>query len=403
MRKDGEFLPWLFKLKVQEVEMNKLTLTIFWLVKYVVGDFDIVHFDPNEVLLRNCRLHPAATSPRLFNNGTKSQPIIVLLSIDRWLTLDDVTESFDITGSVIYLFSNDCVKKLVKDPKMFPAGLAEEMPILKLDPYRFWKPALLIRNAMENQFMDRPTTQVMYYNIVEELFYVNFVGTFSMYCDLDFYYFPMDTQECSISVASHDATQVVTIINARYHIFTDNFMASNSMWEPIRYWSNITTNVWTPLLNFHEAKFTVLLERKPNWHLLNLFGPSFIFCILELASFLIPSELPDRAAFSVTILLAFTVLQSQIVKSMPATPKPIIIQYYVFFEMLYSMTIAIYSAGICLFRNHFSRFANQIAVKGTIKTQWKLWHLIEIIAFIIACGCLVLMNCFTLITIINKL
>ena len=154
----------------------------------------------------------------------------------------------------------------------------------------------------------------------------------------------MDTQICGVSFFFFDSITIAEVANAILKPLQANPMPSNSMWQFIGNETKISTNIYQGL-GYSQVYFLFHFKRQSNWHMLNLFGPSFIFCFLELASFLIPGELADRAAYNVTILLAFTVLQSQIIDSMPASPKPVIIQYYVFFELIYAMAVTIYSCS----------------------------------------------------------
>ena len=364
----------------------------------MVASFDQVKFTVDDVILEHCRLAKNCNSPNFFLNT--SVGVAVGLGIDRIVEIDDVSESFHLMGTVIVLFTTDCVQKLIWDPSKWPISSKHSQPVITLDSERFWNPDLAVRNSLDNHDMGRPMKRVLFLNQLDGMLALNYGGAFRLYCDFDFYYYPMDEQVCSVSFLLFDPTIVAKLVSGKFLPLSDVFMPANSMWNMIGkevYFSEIMYEG----SNHSQLDFILHFQRRSNWHMLNLFGPSFIFCLLELASFFIPGELPERSAYNVTILLAFTVLQAQIVNSMPASPKPVIIQYYVFFEMVYAMVITIYSCVFCWFLNHFPKQVDrQILLK--FFGNMKLWQFIEAIAFALAMFLLAMLNAIGFVMIITK-
>ena len=354
----------------------------------VVATLDQVNFTVDNVILKNCRLAKNCNSPNFFSNA--SVDLSLGLGIDRIVEMNDVSESFHLMGTVIIFFTTDCIQKLIRDPNKWPISTKYTQPLITLDPDRFWNPDMGVRNALDNQDMGRPMKKVFFLNQLNGVFGINYGGGFQLYCDFDFYYYPMDEQVCRISFILFNPTITAKIVSGKFLPLSDDFMPANSMWNMTGKEISYSETTYEGA-NYSQFDFIFHFQRRSNWHILNLFGPSFIFCILELASFFIPGDLPDRAAYNVTILLAFTVLQSQIVNSMPASPKPIIIQYYVFFEIVYTMLVTIYSCVFCWFLSHYSKRADReisLKVFGSMKT----WKFIDSVAFAIAMFLLTILN-----------
>ena len=352
--------------------------------------FDEVTFDANDVFLKNCRLGRFSSAPNLFQN--QSVLITVTMGPDRIIEINDISESFRMMASIQLTYSTNCIKKLTSDPTKWPTHLKFIQPKIDLDPDRFWRPQFLVRNAVEDQGLEREFKQVYAFNQIFQEMMIDYGGTFHLYCDFDFYFYPLDKQTCGLVIFFYDSHKVAKIISANFSHINESPMPANSMWLLV---SNETLLEYNNFggLEFSQVKFLFHFQRQPNWHFLNLFGPSFIFCILELASFLIPGDEPDRAAYNVTILLAFTVLHGSIVSSIPATPKPVIVQYYIFFEMVYSMLVTIYSCALCWFLNHLPKKADRQVLKflyGGLKT----WQLVDASAFAFAMFLLTMLNGF---------
>ena len=314
----------------------------------------------------------------------------MILGLDRIPKIDVVTETVDGVISLQIIYTTPCIVKLTSDPKKWPVNTTLLQPVIELDPHRFWHPKFLVRNALENQILDKPISRMHTFDQILKTIFVIYEGTVSLYCDFDFYFYPMDKQTCTFTILMYYPMTVVEVVSTNLWLASGNPMPPNSMWIL----KNSDTKISTFLFkgyNYSQVDFNLHLQRRPNWHLLNLFGPSFILCFLQLASFFIPGALADRASYNVTILLAFTVLQGQIVNSIPETPKPVIIQYYVFFEMVYSMIITIYSCVFCWFLNHFPDKSSRIVGKVYCRSV-KVWQLVEAIAFAVATFCLTLLN-----------
>lgn len=143
----------------------------------------------------------------------------------------------------------------------------------------------------------------------------------------------------------------------------DTFMPANSNWDCIGTKSKVNPVIRSSASNrantqYTEVNFTMYFRRRPNYYLVNFFGPSVILGALQLSSFFIPASEPDRAAYAVTVMLSIFVLQNQILTTLPQTPKLIIANMYIMAIMLYGMSCAIYAGIMCSFIN-LTEFASR--------------------------------------------
>ncbi|XP_046544245.1 CHRNA7-FAM7A fusion protein-like [Haliotis rubra] len=66
-------------------------------------------------------------------------------------------------------------------------------------------------------------------------------------------------------------------------------------------------------------RITITLKRRPSLYVFNLIIPITLLSLLSFLVFALPIEHGDKTAFSMTVLLAFTVFLSQMTNEMPRT------------------------------------------------------------------------------------
>ena len=137
---------------------------------------------------------------------------------------------------------------------------------------------------------------------------------------------------------------------------------------------------------FTQIDISITIKRKGSYYFINLFAPSFILSILELACFLLPPETPDRATFACTIMLSIFVLQAQFIDNIPKTPRPVMATNYILGELIYAMACVIYSGLMCAFVDRLPHKAERKIDLGSMgfKEKFKIYQVIDYIAFIIA-------------------
>jgi hypothetical protein len=113
-----------------------------------------------------------------------------------------------------------------------------------------------------------------------------------------------------------------------------------------------------------ELTYTIQLERQPLFMMMNLVVPIYIISVSNLLVFLLPLDSSDRVAFSVTMLLTFTVFMSMVTDELPATDTLSNFNIFLLIQMVFSTVIT-----ICVLLIHY------IYKKGDEKPspKWLNW------------------------------
>ena len=135
-----------------------------------------------------------------------------------------------------------------------------------------------------------------------------------------------------------------------------------------------------------QIEYSFHFQRKASYFGINLFAPGLILSVLQLTSFMLPPEAPDRSAYTVTIMLTLFVLKTEIMSYLPKTPRPIYLSYYTLGEIVFSTACTTYSALIC--------WICQIS-PNLLHGKRSIISKIEILAFATACISLILINFIT--------
>lgn len=182
------------------------------------------------------------------------------------------------------------------------------------------------------------------------------------------------------------------------------FASKNSGWKLV----SGNTTIFTEFFgdnNFGSVVFTFKLKRRPEYFLSAAVFPIMCLVSVQLAAFLLPPELPDRTAFAMAVLLAFSVLQSQILTSIPKTPEHLYVNDYMLANMLATTFSTIQSAAMCFLLNTYPKLAKRCCFPPNIDKKiiidankvypirknsaeqqenmgWQLYRIIDVISFL---------------------
>ena len=92
------------------------------------------------------------------------------------------------------------------------------------------------------------------------------------------------------------------------------FFQPNEQWDVVGSESELGIR-----LSASNARFTVLLRRKPLYFLINVVLPILILSTITLAVFWLPADSGEKVGLSVTIVLAFSVMQLVVADIIPRT------------------------------------------------------------------------------------
>ena len=278
------------------------------------------------------------------NNGEPTK-ISVALGIDRLVGLDNVDESMAAVGTLFLKWNiTTCPSKGVDEDS------TQRIAIKTLD--EVWHPRLrLVNSANADVFMQfsnfgddvlaavqehegEPNRTIQFFWFRE--------GVFRTDCSLDLENFPFDTQTCLISLSLMRSEALMMFEEPQF--FWANEKVSEWLYRSSRVFIRTQTYRNLPTSSVH---FAVTLKRVPTFYLTNMVMPCFMLALLALVAFLLPPERPERPIFTVTVLLALCVAQTEVTKSLPRNVGSTVLSSYIFDLSLFCAVCTIYEMVAC--------------------------------------------------------
>ena len=75
------------------------------------------------------------------------------------------------------------------------------------------------------------------------------------------------------------------------------------------------------------ASFTLILQRRPQYYLLNIIIPSVVLAILSTLTFAVPVDSGEKLSLGISILLAFSVFMLILQDNTPQADTPVLGEY----------------------------------------------------------------------------
>ena len=129
------------------------------------------------------------------------------------------------------------------------------------------------------------------------------------------------------------------------------FAMANAQWPfPIFFVSD--TEIWEFVGNSTDAKELSKLSvarlyfrfrRKQEYYAMTLFLPLEILMALLVATFILPASDPNRPAYSVTVNLAFTVMQQTVYDAIPSTSQRVHLFWYIVYYLVIGAFVTIHT------------------------------------------------------------
>uniref|UniRef100_K1R0E4 Neuronal acetylcholine receptor subunit alpha-3 n=1 Tax=Magallana gigas TaxID=29159 RepID=K1R0E4_MAGGI len=202
-----------------------------------------------------------------------------------------------------------------------------------------WKPDLVLKNGFK-KFEELGGS--FFYISVTYLGWVFWLPfhVFETRCAMDITKFPFDTQSCDIKFItwSHNMEQIQISKSSNGIKFYE--YEENGIWKIIDTSWNIEKHKAVS-----EIIFTIKLQRKPLYYVMNIIIPVAFLGFLNILVFVIPVDAGEKMSFSVTVFLSFAVFLTIISAMLPISSTSIpILAIYLVIQLVYGVLALLISA-----------------------------------------------------------
>lgn len=182
---------------------------------------------------------------------------------------------------------------------------------------KIWKPELVIDNTVG---------EIETLGSSDILFRVKYTGevkwdppgVYETQCEIDITWYPFDKQKCSIELTSWGF--ILSHVTLEHHVTYVNLedYQPNGEWDLVR--NSLSSSVLTEEgETFSQLLFTMEIQRRTGYYILNVIFPVTLVAILTTVTFLLPADSGEKISYILTILLALAVLLTIIADAMPTT------------------------------------------------------------------------------------
>lgn len=189
---------------------------------------------------------------------------------------------------------------------------------LSISPKKIWRPDVVFLNMLENDDsktnLDQSKNRVTVHYDGHVVWIIRKI--IKTRCPLDVLYFPFDTQTCDIRMGSWTNDRNVLEISKNSQILKEETYANNAQWNL----KNLSTSIYIEH-DFSIVAFSVTIERRSLFYLVNLIVPTAILSFLALITFLLPAESGERMGLAITLLLSMVVFMLLITDMIPHTSE----------------------------------------------------------------------------------
>ncbi|XP_071177471.1 neuronal acetylcholine receptor subunit alpha-9-I-like [Mytilus edulis] len=227
------------------------------------------------------------------------------------------------------------------------------LDFLQLSIHDAWVPKVVIGNTIgyhslykfDNYFDSKMIYVTYLYNGSAT---ITSSGVWETICNVDISKFPFDEHECSVQLDSmHPAIDVKLVTNRDgAHI---NYTTMHS--EFTIHESTVQTGPLHADVTWSQLRYQIKLARRPLFMMMNLVVPVYVISVANLLVFLLPLDSSDRMAYSVTMLLTFTVFMTMVEDKLPATDPLSNFNMFLILQLVFSTMITLCVLLIHLFYN----------------------------------------------------
>ncbi|KAI0233797.1 Neuronal acetylcholine receptor subunit alpha-10 [Lamellibrachia satsuma] len=202
-----------------------------------------------------------------------------------------------------------------------------------------WKPDITLYGDIRSE--ERPLEKFQYsirYD-GEVMWKANII--YETYCKQNAFYFPFDQQNCHLKFGSwaYNGNQI-NVVNISTTGDVSQYV-SNGEWDlldmPV-----VVTQGYYPCCPepYPDVTFTLVLQRRGTFYVINLILPVFFMVLLTTGSFYLPAESGEKASLAVTIFLSQMVYNVVVIQYLPTQSEntPLIEQYLITVQVLMALS-----------------------------------------------------------------
>lgn len=184
-----------------------------------------------------------------------------------------------------------------------------------------WVPKPIFSNSakrrtffnFDNDF-DHERTFVKYYH--NGTAYLQTGGIIETSCDADIKYYPADDHVCEIELYSDILDLKFTYPDHDLRQTSLQYFEGDSEWDV----TNVSATIFMEGI-YETIDFKIHIRRKPMFLITSLVLPLFLVSILNIFTFVLPTESGERTSFAITLFLTFAVVMTVVSETFPATDK----------------------------------------------------------------------------------
>ena len=198
-----------------------------------------------------------------------------------------------------------------------PYNCVKSITLSRSPQFGIWIPDLIINNAENPDEITRSrATLLELASDGRTKFFPG--GIMKIECSFDLTLFPFDTQKCQINIESWQLQGSLLKFTPDGEGYRMIRVAQLKQWTVIKGDYNLSSVGYSiTSMSYAKASFTVILQRKPGFYMLNTIVPSIFISLSELMSFSIPIHCESRLELSFTCILAFVMFQSYVAAELP--------------------------------------------------------------------------------------
>ncbi|XP_021351853.1 neuronal acetylcholine receptor subunit alpha-6-like [Mizuhopecten yessoensis] len=257
--------------------------------------------------------------------------VTVVFNLAGITDVDQVEEKLT-TTVFLTLFWTD--EHLMWDPATY-GGLSS----ILVPQSKVWRPDIALENGFTK--MTELGDSFLLLNIKSDgtVYWVPY-EIFETKCSMDITYFPFDKQKCDINVGVWTSEVDDVMVRVGVAAMTEDSYQENGEWDL----TETSATTYISKSNNANVKFSLYMDRKPQYYIYNVVAPILLLSILSVFTFAIPVDSGEKLGFCMTVYLAFAVFLTIVSASLPVSSYMSLLGKYLIFLLVVGTLIIVITA-----------------------------------------------------------